>query len=67
MKYLTLLLLFTFSIPCFSQDFKLGKVSSQELKMTRYEADTTAGAVILSSYGNASCGVAPVNLPCIKR
>ncbi|CAN5335528.1 hypothetical protein BH10BAC4_BH10BAC4_17590 [soil metagenome] len=36
-----------------AQDFEFGKVRSAELEMKSYPADTTAGAVVLSEFGEA--------------
>ncbi|WP_276499065.1 DUF3857 domain-containing protein [Pontibacter litorisediminis] len=49
--FLLALMLAGFSHNAAAQDFKFGKVSEEELKMSVYDKDTAAAAVILSDYG----------------
>lgn len=42
-----------FSSTAFSQDFKYGDVSGEELEMKKYEKDTSAHALVLNEYGKA--------------
>ncbi|TPE43728.1 DUF3857 domain-containing protein [Pontibacter mangrovi] len=45
------ILLAGFSYRSVAQSFKFGKISEEELKMSTYDKDTSAAAVILSDYG----------------
>ncbi|GHA75353.1 DUF3857 domain-containing protein [Pontibacter akesuensis] len=49
--YVLAVLLVSFTSSAFAQDAKFGKVSEAELKMSVYDKDTSAAAVILSDYG----------------
>ena len=58
-KIYCLLFLLSFPLLCFSQKspIKFGDVSMEELKMTSYDQDSSASAVILSDYGEAYISV----------
>jgi hypothetical protein len=50
-KLLPLFTAVMLSATAFSQDFKYGDVTSQELDMTKYGKDTSAHAAFLNEYG----------------
>ncbi|MEP5339223.1 MAG: DUF3857 domain-containing protein [Algibacter sp.] len=52
MRILVILITLCFSITTFSQDYKFGKVSKEELQETSYPTDSSANAAYLYKYRN---------------
>jgi hypothetical protein len=46
--------LFCFSVSGQKAPFKFGSIAPEDLKMTRYEKDTAAAAVVLGDYGTSN-------------
>lgn len=52
-RFLLPFFLFGIFVPVKGQDFPYGAVALNDLTMTRYDGDTTAGAVVLKEFGEA--------------
>lgn len=62
---LILILLLAINAHAQKAPIKYGEIPMDDLKMTVYEADTSAAAVILADYGEAYLSISPVNVSLI--